>query len=532
MYTLPTMTDDDFSKQRTLPGLTSSDARSSVLPQKIGPYRIESLLSKGGMSYVYLGIHPGTTQPVVIKVLSPKFQTHREMIKRFLKEAEVIGMTDHPNIVKLYGQGMWEKGFYIVIEFIQGVSLRQFIQQKSLSEKKALEIILQVAYALCHLHTHGVIHRDIKPENILITESGEVKVIDFGISQLQSEESIPRPSKGHRVMGTPSYMSPEQKENPLNVSYSSDIYSLGIIAYELLLGRLSYGVIHLPLLPKELRALIEKALQPDPKERYQDIVDFITDISQYLKHSQESVQQKTEEIPEEMLNMIQHTKELLIPLKPPSWPPVEIGIALHEGSLLTGLCIDFFRLPSNCFCLMIGEPEATGVAALIHSSIVRGMIRMAMEYGFRSGKKEPTLAKFLSGLNKTLCEDSARSSFGLSLLLLNPEKEKLTFASCGHSSLWHIPDGSTSLREITTPNVPLGTHINASILEGTDNWGSGDTLIVNSFSKQTQPKERWIKESLLLPPKQMAEKTLEHLLLENPKQRQRSSAALSIQRIF
>jgi hypothetical protein len=519
------MNDDVFSKQRTLPDLVSSETRGSVLPKKIGPYRIESLLSKGGMSYVYLGIHPGTAQPVVIKVLSPKYQAHREMTKRFLKEAEVIGMTNHPNIVKLYGQGTWEKGFYIAIEFIQGVSLRQFIQQKSLSEKRALEIILQVAYALCHLHTHGVIHRDIKPENILITESGEIKVIDFGISQLQDEEPPARSSKGHKVIGTPIYMSPEQKENPLNVSYSSDIYSLGIIAYELLLGRLSYGVIHLPLLPKALRSLIEKALEPDPKNRYQDIVDFITDISQYLKNAKEGVEEK----PEEMLGLIQQTKELLIPSKLPTWPPVEMGIAVHEGTLLTGLCIDFFRLPNNCYCLMIAEPTATGLAALIHSSIVRGMVKMAMDYGSRSGKKEPSMSKFLTGLNKTLCEDPTRGPVGLSLLLLNPEKEKLTYASCGYSSLWHIPDGSAKLREITTPNSPLGVHPNLSILEATDNWGSGDTLIVHSFAKQS---EQPLPESFLLSPKLMAEKILEQFLSENLGGRQRSSAVLSVQRIF
>ena len=172
---------DDFHKQTTLPDLHAGEARNYPLPQKIGPYKIESLLDKGGMSLLYLGVHPGTSQPIVVKVLLPKYLKNKEMMGRFLKEAQIIGMTNHPNIVKLYGQGQWEKGLYIAMEFIQGISLRQFIQQKSLSQKRALEIILQVAYALCHLHTHGVIHRDLKPENILITETGEIKVIDFGI---------------------------------------------------------------------------------------------------------------------------------------------------------------------------------------------------------------------------------------------------------------------------------------------------------------------------------------------------------------
>src|SRR5690606_36400224 len=111
-------------------------------------------------------------------------------IKQFLKEAEIIALSNHPNIVKLYGQGEWEKGLYIAMEFIQGVSLTQFILQNSLSIKRSLEILLQVAYALLHLHSHGVIHRDLKPENILITENGGVKVIDFGIAQLEQEAPL------------------------------------------------------------------------------------------------------------------------------------------------------------------------------------------------------------------------------------------------------------------------------------------------------------------------------------------------------
>ena len=106
------------------------------------------------------------------------------------------------------------------MEFIQGVSLKQFILQNSLSNKRSLEILLQVAYALLHLHTHGVIHRDLKPENILITEDGGVKVIDFGIAQLDQEDSSLTKITRGGLIGTPSYMSPEQKKAPSKASYS------------------------------------------------------------------------------------------------------------------------------------------------------------------------------------------------------------------------------------------------------------------------------------------------------------------------
>ena len=119
--------------------------------------------------------------------------------------------------------------------------------------RRALEIILQVAYALLHLHSHGVIHRDLKPENILITEEGEIKVIDFGIAQLHEEEK--NVTDADRFLGTPNYMSPEQKEDPSSVTFSSDIYSLGVILYELILGKLSFGIINLIALPKGLKKI-------------------------------------------------------------------------------------------------------------------------------------------------------------------------------------------------------------------------------------------------------------------------------------
>ena len=170
------------------------------------------------MSYLYLGMHPTQEIPIAIKVLSPKYMTHPEMVQRFSKEAEIINQTNHPNIIKLYGHGKWENGLYIAMEFAQGISLKQLILQQNLTVRSALDTILQVAYALLHLHSHGVIHRDLKPENILITNHGQIKVIDFGIAQLHADKSNDLLARKGQFIGTPTYMSPEQKRDPLNVS--------------------------------------------------------------------------------------------------------------------------------------------------------------------------------------------------------------------------------------------------------------------------------------------------------------------------
>jgi serine/threonine protein kinase len=469
-------------------------------------------------------------------VLLPKYLKNKEMVSRFLKEAQIIGMTNHPNIVKLYGQGQWEKGLYIAMEFIRGISLRQFIQQKSLSQRRALEIVLQVAYALCHLHTHGVIHRDLKPENILMTETGDIKVIDFGIAQLQGELDQERMTQTRRMMGTPIYMSPEQKENPLHVSYSSDIYSLGIIAYELILGRLSHGVIHLALLPKSMRHIIENALQIDPKDRYQDIVDFITEISQYLKSESGEREERDEEISDDVLNMIQHTRAILIPKKAPRWPQVEMGIAVQEGMSLSGLYLDFFRLTENRLAIVLAEPNESGVASLLHSAVFRGMFRMSVEFFFQNGKKDQHPIKMLHALSRGLSEDPMDQDFGLCLLLLNPDKDQLSFVSCNYTSLWHIPEGSRKVRVLTTPNVSLGADPNAVLLETADNWNAGDSLILHSLGVAPQKGEEVpsasIAENALLSSQHQADKLLQKLVAGKAALPKRASAVLSIQRVF
>ncbi|MBA3816172.1 MAG: serine/threonine protein kinase, partial [Parachlamydiaceae bacterium] len=181
------MAEDNTHKQFIPPGIPKNPIVNPVIPKSIGPYKIESLLDKGGMSILYLATHPNTKEPTTIKVLSERFLDYPEAVQRFLNEAEIIAMTDHPNIVKLYGHGEWTGGLYIAMEFIQGISLRQAILQSPISLKRALEIIIDIGYALCHMHTHGVIHRDLKPENVLINETGQVKVIDFGIAQLLTE---------------------------------------------------------------------------------------------------------------------------------------------------------------------------------------------------------------------------------------------------------------------------------------------------------------------------------------------------------
>lgn len=521
-----------YLTRTTVPDLFLQGTSDPPVPNQIGPYKIEGLLNKGGMSLLYLATHPDMRGPLAIKVLSPKYLQHKEMVGRFLKEAKIISLTDHPNIIRLYGQGKWENGLYIAMEFIQGVSLKQFILQKSLSHKKAMEVILQVAYALCHLHNHGVIHRDLKPENILITETGDVKVIDFGIAQLKGEKTLPK----RRLMGTPLYMSPEQKEDAENISFSSDIYSLGIIAYELLMGRLSQGNIQLDSLPPELRKILEKALQPFFKDRYQDTVDFITDISTFLKNfEEETFHPEKSGIHHFFHEVLKMQEKFFIP-QMPDWKDAALGYAVLNISAKTAFYCDFFTLPKDRYAVVMAEPTRTGYSSIFAASELRGMLRALFEEHGAEMDFHP--AGLLQPLQKLVATDPIKEEFALSLLFLHPEKNHLSFVSLGHNSLWQIPNGFIKPRVLMTPNHLLGKEENTAILETTNHWQSGDILLLYSLSCFTKYSlhekiinpEEFLAENIHLKPQKLAEMLLDKLLEEKTSLQDRTSAVICIQR--
>ncbi|MGE0198442.1 MAG: protein kinase [Simkaniaceae bacterium] len=479
------VTKQEFHKQSTLPNLTAGQgALLGEMPKKIGPYKIETQLSKGGMSFLYLGLHPQNNTPVAIKVLSPRYMTHPEMVSQFLKEAEIIALTDHPNIIKLYGQGEWENGLYIAMEFIQGISLKQFIMQQNLSIRSSLEIILQVSYALLHLHTHGVIHRDLKPENILITEQGGVKVIDFGIAQISQEGNHPFTFKQGQFLGTPSYMSPQQKKDPLRVTFATDIYSLGVVAFELLVGKLSFGNIQLSLLPKELQKIVKKMLEPSLEDRYQDVVDLITDITHYLRS--ESFNKKpgsAKEVKEVWEHLEESHRELLLETLP-KWSAFDIGMAKPDRDTDLGSYYNFMRFADQSYLIVLAEYMQSSLQGLSYSGVLKGMVQtLTREYLTNETLSFQPIA-FITALNEMLSSPKKKNHFLFQLLYLTPLDNQFSFISCGCGSLMHLGVGTKAPRFLANQNPPLGENPHHGFYETTENWKEGDLLIAHSFDSE------------------------------------------------
>ncbi len=278
---------------------------SSWIGKRIGQYVIQSHIQKGGMADVYYAIDQGLDRPVALKILdSELIQKDETFIRRFRREARAVARLRHPNIVQIYTTGMTpDNYYYIAMEYIRGGSLAEQLQTLShqgqvLETKRTLYIVRQVASALAAAHRAGIIHRDIKPSNILLRSDGEPVLTDLGIAKMQSEKTITRVDE---LVGTPYYMSPEQVSSQ-PVDARSDLYSLGMIMYEMLTGKrpftgntpweiLSKHMTETPRPVEELRPdilpsmalIVHTCLAKDPEDRYQSADELVAALDTALR---------------------------------------------------------------------------------------------------------------------------------------------------------------------------------------------------------------------------------------------------------
>jgi serine/threonine protein kinase len=225
---------------------TSEPPAPPPTPAELQPlfpnHEIESLLGQGGMGVVYRARQKGLERTVALKVLPAKAGRDPAFAERFAREARALASLNHPNITTVFDFGKAGEHYFLSMEFVDGVNLRQLLQNQKVAPKQALQIIAQICDALQYAHDQGIVHRDIKPENILLDRKGNLKITDFGLAKmLGRQDGLTGLTMTHQVMGTPHYMAPEQVEHPMDVDHRADIFSLGVVFYELLTGELPLG---------------------------------------------------------------------------------------------------------------------------------------------------------------------------------------------------------------------------------------------------------------------------------------------------
>ena len=266
-------------------------------------YRLTEQIGIGGMAIVYRAVDLRTGHNVAVKVLRPEYNEDSEFISRFQREAEAASKMTHHNIVNLLDVGMDGENRYLVMEYVQGKTLKTVIQERGkLSPALAGQIAIRILSALEHAHRNGIVHRDIKPQNILVHADGHIKVADFGIARIANSSTL---TKGDNVMGSVHYFSPEQAKGE-GASATSDLYSTGVVLYEMLTGRVPYdgdnpvavAMQHLhatpvpiqnlaPDVPPSLVRVCMKAMEKNPALRYQTARDMAADIRAALENRPE-----------------------------------------------------------------------------------------------------------------------------------------------------------------------------------------------------------------------------------------------------
>ena len=281
---------------------------------------ILELIGSGGMGAVYKARQKALDRFVALKILPPDVNRDPSFAERFVREAKVLAKLNHPNIVTLYEFGETEGLYYFLMEYVEGVNLRQLLGAGKIPPKEALAIVPPVCDALQFAHDRGIVHRDIKPENILLNRDGQVKIADFGVAKIIGSDAASDPSvradpsevsvevtEAGSVIGTPRYMAPEQRDHPGEVDHRADIYSLGVVFYQMLTGELPAQKLEAPskkvLIDVRLDEVVLRALDKNPERRYQHASDVKT-----------------------MVQTIAATSALVsVPTADPSWHPPTSG---------------------------------------------------------------------------------------------------------------------------------------------------------------------------------------------------------------
>ncbi|MDD4851427.1 MAG: Stk1 family PASTA domain-containing Ser/Thr kinase [Gemmiger sp.] len=265
-----------------------------------GRYLVESLIGVGGMANVYRGTDSKTGDAVAVKVLKEEFLDNEELVRRFKNESKAISILDHPNIVKVYDVSVTDTMQYIVMEYIDGITLKEYLKQRGgpLTWKEVVHFATQILSALDHAHSKGIVHRDVKPQNIMLLANGSIKMMDFGIARFSRAQSQ---TVSDKAIGSVHYISPEQAKGD-KTDARTDLYAVGVMLYEMLSGRLPFdgsGAVSIaikqisdaptplaqiaPDVPQGLRQITERAMAKDPEERYPSAAAMLEAVNEFRR---------------------------------------------------------------------------------------------------------------------------------------------------------------------------------------------------------------------------------------------------------
>lgn len=406
-----------------------------------GRYLIEGLVGMGGMANVYRGKDVKTGNEIAVKVLKEEFLDNEELVRRFKNESKAISILDHPNIVKVYDVSVTDKMQYIVMEYVDGITLKEYLKQRggTLTWKEVVHFASQVLSALQHAHSKGIIHRDVKPQNIMLLADGSIKMMDFGIARFSRAQSQ---TVSDKAIGSVHYISPEQAKGD-RTDARTDIYSVGIMLYEMLSGRLPFdgnGAVSIaimqiadkakplaevaPEVPEGLRQITEKAMEKDPAARYQNAQEMMNAIEEFKRNPsiRFAYEYQSSDAPAKTINkVVSHSRSAD---KPGAKPGARTGAAIRTsdarraGTQNPGRGKNGKKKKQDKPFSVLPIFAGMAVAFVIGAAILIYMIFANSSNPLFSNKKDVTLISFVG-----MTEDEFRASEYMTLLDMVAIKE-------------------------------------------------------------------------------------------------------------
>jgi serine/threonine-protein kinase len=479
------------------PNEDGSNLTEDLTGQVLGDYRILRRLGQGGMGQVYLAEQISLKRNVALKLLKREFAADSIALARFKAEAEAVARATHANIVQVYAIHEIAGHHVMVLEYVEGRNLREFLEKKGPPEiLQGLSIIRQVAAALQRASELGIIHRDIKPENILLTRKGEVKVADFGLSRIFAQPGVDAPhlTQSHITMGTPLYMSPEQVEGKKTIDHRTDIYSFGVTCYHMFAGHPPFrgtapfevAVQHVqneprplaeirPDLPPGLCSIIHKMMAKAPADRYQMGREIVRDIAR-LRDALVGASLPT--VQAAVINPLatQPTTEAVSTLALPRWQPSRWRRRLLLIALPVALAVGFavgwlHTQPANTVASGTPSQDIPAPAAKITDPVTereQALLKLIEEQSSKSFNP----LKVLTGLN---------FSIELGLLYLNEPRR--------------LHDAELFFKKMTGKQLPyqykmLGKLGSAMVLAFKDQPDESNKLFLSVLGKDKGEKEK------------------------------------------
>ena len=307
-------------------------------------YDLLEILGRGGMGEVWRSRQKSLGREVAIKLLPPKLSKDPESVARFEKEATALASLSHAHIIQIIDRGISGDHYYLVMEYVQGRSLRELMNAGEISFRQALKLTLQICAAIDYAHQKQIIHRDLKPENILIDTEGQAKVADFGLAGIGNSDTRLNLTATAVAMGTMNYMAPEQRRDAKNVDGRADIYSLGVVLYEMLTGEIPIGRFKLPServgqLDPRVDAVVAKALETDPNARYPRAGMMANDLETILGTASE----RPSQMPSTSRKTISTPRQLVVK----GWRGLRLALTIIGALATAGLLLKWAFGPAS-----------------------------------------------------------------------------------------------------------------------------------------------------------------------------------------